>query len=68
MMLLLLTFEEQRMPSHWRTAGVTYSRYANLAATAVRNALKEPYKSKAVARAQNPAKITEYRKVGEVKK
>lgn len=46
---------------------MTYSRYANLAASAVRNALKEPYKSKAVARTQSPAKITEYRAV-EVKK
>ncbi|XP_074317643.1 ATP synthase subunit epsilon, mitochondrial [Silene latifolia] len=34
----------------WRTAGMTYISYSNICANLVRNCLKEPFKSEALAR------------------
>ncbi|KAL7257861.1 hypothetical protein ACSBR1_004053 [Camellia fascicularis] len=34
----------------WRAAGMTYITYTNICANMVRNCLKEPYKSEALAR------------------
>ncbi|KAH9607081.1 hypothetical protein KSS87_005010 [Heliosperma pusillum] len=34
----------------WRTAGMTYISYSNICANLVRNCLKEPFKSEAIAR------------------
>eukprot|EP00811_Abedinium_folium_P022145 NODE_31440_length_396_cov_5.661710.p3 GENE.NODE_31440_length_396_cov_5.661710~~NODE_31440_length_396_cov_5.661710.p3 ORF type:complete len:75 (-),score=17.70 NODE_31440_length_396_cov_5.661710:94-318(-) len=34
----------------WRSAGVTYLRYSNEMASVLRQCLKEPYRSKALAR------------------
>ncbi|CAL5427716.1 unnamed protein product [Camellia sinensis] len=34
----------------WRAAGMTYITYSNICANMVRNCLKEPYKSEALAR------------------
>ncbi|CAN0880491.1 ATP synthase subunit epsilon, mitochondrial [Linum grandiflorum] len=34
----------------WRSAGMTYVSYSNICANLVRNSLKEPFKSEALAR------------------
>ncbi|KNA21812.1 hypothetical protein SOVF_039850 [Spinacia oleracea] len=34
----------------WRAAGMTYISYSNICANLVRNCLKEPFKSEAIAR------------------
>ena len=38
------------MSTFWRAAGITYLEYVNASSNALRNALKEPLKSKAAAR------------------
>ncbi len=40
------------MSAYWRAAGMSYVRYANLCASYVRGALKEPFKSAAAPREQ----------------
>ena len=40
------------MSTFWRAAGLSYLQYVNAGAAAVRGALKEPLKQKAMARSQ----------------
>jgi len=46
--------------SFWRAAGMTYLAYANSCAAHVRACLKEPLRSKALAREQVHYKITKW--------
>eukprot|EP00274_Cyanoptyche_gloeocystis_P003129 CAMPEP_0196655626 /NCGR_PEP_ID=MMETSP1086-20130531/5381_1 /TAXON_ID=77921 /ORGANISM="Cyanoptyche gloeocystis , Strain SAG4.97" /LENGTH=62 /DNA_ID=CAMNT_0041988037 /DNA_START=69 /DNA_END=257 /DNA_ORIENTATION=- len=46
--------------TYWRTGGLNYLRYANLCASYVRQALKEPLKSKALEREELIVKIAEW--------
>eukprot|EP00322_Chrysochromulina_rotalis_P016939 CAMPEP_0115847578 /NCGR_PEP_ID=MMETSP0287-20121206/10455_1 /TAXON_ID=412157 /ORGANISM="Chrysochromulina rotalis, Strain UIO044" /LENGTH=67 /DNA_ID=CAMNT_0003301417 /DNA_START=176 /DNA_END=379 /DNA_ORIENTATION=+ len=43
--------------STWKNVGMTYLKYADLCATHVRNALKEPAKSKAMTRSDMHARV-----------
>ncbi|CAA0829549.1 ATP synthase subunit epsilon- mitochondrial [Striga hermonthica] len=44
----------------WRAAGMTYITYSNLCANLVRQCLKEPYKSEALAREKVHYAISEW--------
>jgi F-type H+-transporting ATPase subunit epsilon len=39
------------MPQHWRVAGLSYLKYANICAEYVRRVLKEPERTRALSRA-----------------
>ena len=43
--------------STWKNVGMTYLKYADLCATHLRNALKEPAKSKSLARSDMHARV-----------
>ena len=43
--------------STWKNVGMTYLKYADLCATHVRNSLKEPAKSKAMARSDMHVRV-----------
>ena len=46
--------------STWRNVGITYLKYADICATHVRNALKEPAKTKAKSSSNMHARITQW--------
>jgi len=45
----------------WRVAGLNYAQYSNIAARAVRQALKEPAKTEALKRDGSQIKITPWK-------
>ena len=46
--------------STWKNVGMTYLKYADLCATHVRNALKEPAKTKAMAKSDMHARVMQW--------